>query len=264
MCAADGQYCSSSSTGFYPDKEQPNLQFFKLNTHAVPGLHDELRRRDLAAATAAAAATESLRSAEVRRRIQRLRARSIYDSVLYKSPDPRAAALAKLDRRAPEPPGCPGDGDPGVIGWPYNRLWDYFGLGPPDSMGKLFHPNLEGHRTIASFALAKAVDLRAEVLDVESDACGGSSKPKFSCWSDYARRSYAAVDRLDRHYKGFCDGLKPSTGQGEWTGRESFDKGTPDEHEFLVTLARGAGNLNKQDCKDAFDRIIHSCDGGDQ
>ncbi|KAF4844204.1 Lipase [Colletotrichum siamense] len=250
----DGQYCSPSSTGEYPDKKQPDLQFFKLDTHVEPYLHDELRRRE-------AEAAEALQSEEVRRKVEALKTRSIYESVLYKSPDPRAIARSKLDARAPEPPGCPGDDNPDTVPFPYNKLWDYFGLGAPDSMGKLFHPNEEGHRTIASFAMAKIVDLRAEILGVKSDTCTPSEK--FTCWSGTGSKGYASVKRLDEHYGKFCDGVSPSTGSGEWTGKESYDKGTPDEHEFVVKLAEGAGNFDKALCKEAFARIIHGCDGGD-
>lgn len=129
-------------------------------------------------------------------------------------------------------------------------------------MGKLFHPNEEGHRTIASFAMAKIVDLRAEILGVKSDTCTPSEK--FTCWSGTGSKGYASVKRLDEHYGKFCDGVSPSTGSGEWTGKESYDKGTPDEHEFVVKLAEGAGNFDKALCKEAFARVIHGCDGGDQ
>ena len=52
--------------------------------------------------------------------------RKLYDSVLYKSPDPRAAVRHKLDTRAPSPPGCPGDGGADMT----------LGMGMPDHVGQ--------------------------------------------------------------------------------------------------------------------------------
>jgi lysophospholipase L1-like esterase len=128
----DGHMCSSKSNGNYPDPNQPDMQFIKPDTHPWLGwsedVKNELRRRD--AQTLDDLAPEEQREylqweKEMKRRAEVYEA-SIYDSILYKSPAPAAGALHQLDRRAPAPPNCPGDG---------GGDWT-FGLGMPDSVGR--------------------------------------------------------------------------------------------------------------------------------
>jgi hypothetical protein len=94
------QMCDPSSSGKYPDPSQPDLQFFKPSTDRQTERMELRRRED---------------------ELQHMRDNntltddgidtSIYDSILWKSPSPEAEVLQKLDKRAPSPPGCPGDKD---------------------------------------------------------------------------------------------------------------------------------------------------------
>ena len=90
--------CDPSSTGRYPDDKQPNLQFFKPDSYIASGDHDELRKRE-----------EHIRRRPLNRRAPIIVDgvdTAVYDTLLYKSVNPSADALHKLDKRAPSPPNC--------------------------------------------------------------------------------------------------------------------------------------------------------------
>lgn len=97
--------------------------------------------------------------------------------ILY-SRNPAAVMFKKLDPRAPSPPGCPGD-DGGAVASV---------LPVPDTMTKKFHPNELGHVTVASFAAAELMDVRATVLGVQTPEC--KETDQFRCWQDRGRRAY--------------------------------------------------------------------------
>ncbi|KXX73816.1 Lipase [Madurella mycetomatis] len=247
----EGQYCDPKSTGKYPDPEQPNLQFFKPNTQkgSSRDVHDgdSLKKRDLWNIT-------DVEALELQERTRReLNERSIYDSLLYKSANPRAVALKKLDPRNPSPPNCPGDSDWGID--------PPLGIGLPDSFGKNFHPNEAGHITIASFALETLVEQRAKVLGVDSPVC--QIEDEFKCWKQEGRRKYARADLMDKNYKHFCNEFvkQPPNTKG-WTAKNTYQKGTPEEHTFILQLG-DVSEFNKASCLDSFARIIHGCDGND-
>lgn len=89
--------CDPKSTGRYPDPDQPDLQFFKPNTHVdPPGPHDELRRSE--------PYNEIYYDTRPPPELVNGVEKSVYDSILWRSVNPRAAALHKLDKRAPAPP----------------------------------------------------------------------------------------------------------------------------------------------------------------
>jgi len=77
----------------------------------------------------------------------RLTREHIYNSLLYRSVNPRAEALHQLNPRALEPLGYLGEGAPGMP----------FGLGVPDAFGSIFHPNQKGHEVIAAYAMQNLV-----------------------------------------------------------------------------------------------------------
>ncbi|KAK2760014.1 hypothetical protein FQN54_002750 [Arachnomyces sp. PD_36] len=235
-----GQMCDPVSTGEYPDLEQPDLQFFKLDTKVVPLIHDELKRRD--------EDESNLSFPDIEDGIDK----RIYDSLLWKSSDPGAEALHKLDRRAPSPPNCPGDAD-----WIDPTL----GLGLPDSFGKLFHPNELGHRTIASFAIDKTIDLRAKVLGIESETC--EITDEFKCWQAEGRREYVTQDIINKSFKDFCDDVEQPEHTVGWKWEKSYWQDTPDHHSIQLQLSEFASDFNKEECLESLDRIVNGCDGND-
>jgi Alpha-galactosyl-binding fungal lectin len=239
-----GQMCDPLSGGIYPDPKQPDLQFFKPDTHVTTFQRDELKRRE----AEAKAMFPNGEPAEGTDSIDK----SIYDSLLWKSSDPRAEVRHKLDRRAVSPPNCPGDSD-----WFDPTL----GLGLPDSFGKLFHPNELGHQTVASFAVAKAIDLRAKVLGLGSQSC--QLTDEFKCWQKEGRRGYATADKLNENYKDFCDDVRQPANTVGWRWEKTYFKDTPDEHSFVLQLSDRTADFNKGECVESFERIINGCDGGD-
>lgn len=234
-----GQYCDPASTGRYPDKNQPDLQFFKPDTFVSPDYHDELKKRRIT--------PEEGR--EIRDRVERLS--DVYGSLLWNSADPAAEALHKLDRRAPAPPECPGDGG----------LDPTLGLGLPDTFGKYFHPNENGHETISAFALETMIAARAEVLGVADGSCDIGDE--FKCWQKEGRKGYANANQLNANYKKFCDQVEAPSNTVGWKSEKSYAEDTPDEHSFLLQLSSKAGTFDKDECLESFDRIINGCDGND-
>lgn len=152
--------------------------------------------------------------------------------------------VRRLDPRAPSVPHCVGDDETSSIPSP----------GAPDHVSKIFHPNEAGHATMASFALAEIVDLRAIVLGLTPDSC--KKTDEWACWSDEGWLAYATASRLDETYRIFCHEVEIA--DGDATIR-TFDKDTPDEHLYLIDLAPGA-KFDKDKCKDSFSTIIHGCD----
>mgnify|MGYP006877405428 CR=1 FL=1 len=134
----DARMCSPSSNGDYPDSNQPDMHFIKPDTRPWFALQSdvdrpELRKRDMDF-------EEMLSSPRLsdseKRQVNRLKAimeardknieRTLYDSILYKPPNPRAVIKHKLNPRDPSPPGCPWDGGTGMT----------FGMGMPDHVGR--------------------------------------------------------------------------------------------------------------------------------
>lgn len=233
-----GQYCVPESTGRYPDPQQPDLQFFKPDTFVSVEYHDELKRRSTPDRE-----RENLELTE--------RSTNIHDSLLWKSSNPPAEALHRLDRRSPAPPGCPGDDGPDFT----------LGLGVPDAFGKYFHPNELGHETITAFAIQTMIDTRAEVLGLGGPSCAVSDE--FKCWQTDGRKGYANADRMNENYKDFCDQVKTPDNTVGWKSEVPYHVGTPDEHSFLLRLSSKDSSFNKDECLQSFDRLINGCDGND-
>lgn len=241
-----GQMCDPSSSGSYPDSSQADLGFFKPDTRVPDSRHDELKRSlgvDDMTAPERAQYDEALRV---------LGRENIYDTLLWNSANPRAAALHKLDPRAPSPPSCPGDGD----------LDPTLGLGLPDTFGKMFHPNELGHVAIASFAAETLMDARAGVLGIAAPACAAADT--FRCWQSDGKRAYASGDRMNENYVDFCSSyvVQPEHTTG-WSASKVYHSGTPDEHKMSVSLTDEVADFNEDECLDSMSRIINSCDGND-
>lgn len=181
---------------------------------------------------------------------------AIASSSLRNSRNPSAVALKKLDPRAPTPPSCPGDGS-----WTDN-------IPVSDAVGKSFHPNEQGHITIASFASQRLMELRAQVLGVDAGSCPVADV--FTCWQKEGRKAYASADRMNENYKSFCENdmkLVYRGGSVGYIGSATYHKGTPDEHVFAVQLSESASTRSEEDihseCLESMDRIINNCDGND-
>lgn len=259
-----GQMCDPSSTGSYPDSSQPNLQFFKPNTHIASDTGD-LKIRSSDGSTwydlnTAANETMARNRAAYDQVMQHNRDVALYNSILLNSVNPQAEVLHRLDARAPSPPGCPGDDDS-----PTGQTRGS-GIPIPNSIGKLFHPNELGHYTIASWALQTAMDLRAEVLGVDSPEC--SPVDKFTCYQTTGSKAYTDGSQLNDKYKDFCNGAtEPSSIAGWKSGySQTYFSGTVDEVEFWVGFSADATDSIEYDadeCIDSMDRVINSCDGND-
>ncbi|RAR00894.1 SGNH hydrolase [Stemphylium lycopersici] len=262
----DDRMCSPSSNGDYPDPKQPNMHFIKPDTHPWDGWQDdfertELRKRDM---NLEEILNPTRLSNSEKRQLNRIKTmmeardrnleRTIYDSILYKSPDPRAAVKHKLDARAPSPPGCPGDGGFDMT----------FGMGMPDQIGRNFHPNEAGHLTIASFALSELMDLRAIVLGVDSPACA-AVKDEFTCFSKTGSKFYVSGNRTNENYEGFCKEVqdKHDKNKVNWSYSKTYDEGTPEQHDYVVTLSNGVSGFDKDECVDSMKKIMNSCDTSD-
>ncbi|KAI8940061.1 hypothetical protein NX059_003780 [Plenodomus lindquistii] len=261
----DARMCSPSSNGDYPDTKQPNMHFIKPDTHpwlnwARISKRTELEKRDM---DLEEMLNSTRLSSSEKRQMNRMKAimeardrrieRTLYDSVLYKSPDPRAAVRHKLNPRAPSPPGCPGDGGFDMT----------LGLGMPDSVGRNFHPNEAGHLTIASFALAELMDLRSIVLGVDSPSC--TVKDEFTCYSKTGSKFYVSGNRTNGDYEKFCQEVEDKHPKNtiNWSYSQSYDIGTPEEHDYVVTLGNDVSAFDKAQCVESMKKLINSCDTSD-
>ena len=131
----------------------------------------------------------------------------------------------------------------------------------PDSFGKMFHPNELGHVTIASFAIAKAIDLRAEVLGLGGQSC--TINDEFKCWQKEGRKSYASANKMNENIKDFCDSVVQPDHTVGWHYEKTYFAETPDEHQFYLTLGPKTADFDKSACLESYERIVNSCDAND-
>ena len=280
----DGQMCSPASSGAYPDSRQPNLLFFKPDTRKTffrsplpfkkrDDLHLEVTN-DTATTTTTTTTTDSPIPIQdpssppledpsldpvLKARLAALHdvdsagiPRSIYRTSLWHSPNPRAAALHALNPRAPAVPGCPSD----------SHSWlPSLGSLLPDFFGRIFHPNELGHNAIASFAIAKTMDLRAGVLGATPEVC--EIGEEFNCWRSGGRAAFVTAERADANMKDFCATVEgPGSGYTHWRRSKVYHEGTPDEMEFILDGGE-VDNVNREECLEAFTKVVHGCDAGD-
>ncbi|RKK13750.1 hypothetical protein BFJ65_g12973 [Fusarium oxysporum f. sp. cepae] len=222
----DGQMCFPSANGDYPSKDQPQMQFIKPPTNPTPGEREDLKRRGVDGSDYYDYSQGELRKKRA--------AESIWGSKFFNSANPPELVRRVLGRRAPKPPGCPSD---------ESRDWT-MGLGLPNDIAENFHPNENGHVTMASFAMAEAMDLRS----------------LFKCWSDDNWKIYASADPLDEHYEDFCKNIEQPDHQKGWDYYKVYDEGTPDEHEFRISLGDDVADYDVNQCIDSFKKLIHNCD----
>ncbi|OJJ42538.1 hypothetical protein ASPZODRAFT_76607 [Penicilliopsis zonata CBS 506.65] len=238
-----GQFCDPSSSGQYPDPEQPDLQFFKFSTDYENVDHDELDE--------VGPSNDSLTQWQRYSRSldETIQAKAEHEMTLpiYKSKAWQPKGNAKFPSRAY----CPGDADVDV---------QPPSIGLPDFIGKNFHPNEQGHYTIASFALQTIIDVRAQVLGEVAPECEPTDK--FTCWGN-ATQAYVSEKRLNANYEDFCRGVARPTGQSGWSYSKTYDHGTPDEVQFLISLNITSTNYDQNECIESMERIINGCDGND-
>lgn len=281
----DGQMCSEKSTGAYPDKNQPDLLFFKPDSRKmidrswVPleqrDLHDLQARsnNDTEPAPAAIDAAGELRAHvpglshdQAERIVAEGVARretaasdvdmygvdkSIYRTRLWQSVNPRAAALHKLDPRTPAVPGCSPPGS-----WAADFIPNFIQNGVAqfaDPLHRFFHPNVKGHHAMASFAVAKITEMRRDILKQAPELCELTAD--FKCYSTTGRRGYATWRVLDANYKKFCDEVNMG---GRPSVTRTFNAGTPEENVFTITR-KDVSLFDREACRKSFHSIIHGC-----
>jgi predicted NUDIX family NTP pyrophosphohydrolase len=240
-----GQFCWPKTTGEYPDSSQPMLQFFKPDTKRRY-THDDIKKREVT--------VDLDHSGPSRDDIEATVSKDLYNSALYKSGNPSAEALHMLDGRdIIGPANCPGADDD-----------KYFGFGLPDRWGKFFHPNTNGHITLASFFLDAVVAARAEIIEVTNPICRDGETDSFECNAEKSddvelKRYYAAADLVDESYQTYCEEVKPPPNGVNWHDERVFYEGTPEEHTYSISLEHGAFQFSKKQCFDSFLRLIHGC-----
>lgn len=236
----DGQMCSPSANRDYPSKYQPQMQFIKPPTNPTPGEREDLKKRGVDGLD-----YYDYSQGELERKHA---AESIWGSKFFNSANPPELVRTVLGRRVPKPPGCPSD---------ESRDWT-MGLGLPNDIAENFHPNENGHLTMAIFAMAEAMDLRSLVLGIDPLSC--EVKDQFKCWSDDNWKIYASADRLDKHYEDFCKNIEQPDHEKGWDYYKVYDEDTPDEHEFRISLSEDVADYDVNQCIDSFKKLIHNCD----
>ncbi|KZL67148.1 esterase family protein [Colletotrichum tofieldiae] len=250
-----GQFCDPNGEGHYPDSKQPDLQFFKGDTFLYPE-RTELKKKDFDPQNATEWELREYRIWEEANAKAPITKSDLYKSTLYNTPDPRAVSLHQLNPRdTPTPASCPGDNNFDAV-----KLLRFLGMGLPDTFGKIFHPNEQGHVTMASFAMDRLIKLRAEVLGQDASC---KKFDEFHCWQAEGSKAYAHPNVLDKNYQDFCNTLQAPSHVVGWSIEKSYNQGTPDENTFKIELSEKAGSFDKDACLEAFNRIIHGCDGSD-
>jgi hypothetical protein len=107
------------------------------------------------------------------------------------------------------------------------------------------------------------MDLRSIVLGVNSPAC--AIKDEFTCFSGTGSKYYVSAERANLNYESFCtevEGKHPSN-TINWSYSKKYDEGTPEEHEFVVTLGNDVSAFDKDQCVKSMEKLINSCDTSD-
>lgn len=246
----DGQMCSPASDGKYPDPNQPNLHFIKPDTYSGPPPSRDYLRRDLDGSNGTDYEAAQRQAADDH-------AQMLYDSAIFRSPNPLAVARRELEARiGAVPAACPGD----------NTAKEVLGMGLPDSFLSNFHPNERGHETIAATALDNLIRARSKVLGIE-DSCPMPEIDSLQCEGKATDRTqprpHVGVARLVQSTQDFCRTFKIPPNTINWNVRQTFFQGTPEEHDLVIQLSDSLGSIDRSFCRESFDRLIHSCDGND-
>ena len=255
----DGQMCSPNSNGDYPDRNQPDMQFIKPDTHPwfnwlSDGSREELLRRSVGGEEVnPARLTESDKRAIKRsgrpggaQQGNRAHPVRLHPLQVARSPCCARHQLNPRDRRPQAVPETAAPTSP--LAWAC-----------PIRSGKTPIPTTRA-TSLSPPSPWRLMDLRSVAIGVDSPAC--ELKDEFTCHSRGNNRRYVSADRANKHYKDFCKFVqdnKPSN-EVDWSRDKTYDSGTPEEHEFSVSLSNGAADFDRVECEDSFNKLINSCD----
>lgn len=206
--------CSPASDGKYPDPNQPNLHFIKPDTYSGPPPSRDYLRRDLDGSNGTDYEAAQRQAADDH-------AQMLYDSAIFRSPNPLAVARRELEARiGAVPAACPGD----------NTAKEVLGMGLPDSFLSNFHPNELGHETIAATALDNLIRARSKVLGIE-DTCPMPEIDSLQCEGKATDRTqprpHVGVARLVQSTQDFCRTFKIPPNTINWNVRQTFSRARP-------------------------------------
>ena len=107
------------------------------------------------------------------------------------------------------------------------------------------------------------MDLRSIVLGVDSPAC--TVTDEFTCFSKTGSKFYVSGNRTNENYEEFCKEVeeKHSKDSINWSYSKSYDLGTPEEHDYVVSLGNGVSAFDKDQCIESMKKLINSCDTSD-
>ncbi|KAH6847624.1 SGNH hydrolase-type esterase domain-containing protein [Chaetomium sp. MPI-CAGE-AT-0009] len=259
----DGQMCSPSSSGAYPDRRQPDLLFFKPDTRKTFFRSPlPFKKRDDISLTSTNDTTTTPTPNDELEPPSKSTPSSPPASPPSAPPPPPPAAST-------QPSTAPPSGTrPTRARQPYTPstrapppILPSLGSLLPDFFGRIFHPNELGHNAIASFAIAKTMDLRAGVLGSAPEVCEVGEE--FSCWRQGGRAAFVTADRADANLRDFCASVEgPGSGYTHWRRSKVYHEGTPDEMEFILEAGE-VDVVNREECVEAFTKVVHGCDAGD-
>jgi hypothetical protein len=207
------------------------LQFYKLNTNHRPLPFGGLRRRD------------EQRYQDIAAMHEEEWAMARNESLFYSS--------LPLAERGITQPNCPDTSASSLI---------------PDSIGKLFHPTIDGHTSMMTFAMNEVRVARAEQLGISGPGC--NEKEATACVvpsGTYA--PYSTWYAVQSAIGDFCGQTTQviSAGSGltvpfSWTGR--YYRSTVDDVEFTVQFdlsSSPAGYWNQDACIKDFQKAMVNC-----
>ncbi len=221
-----GHYCEAGSAPNPDDPSNQHLQFFKFDT-SKKFIPDQKMM--------------ALRSIDANVALSNF---SVKVDQWYEDP----FMIEALEVRDPRAPSCGKGLFSGLL---------------PDSIGKIFHPNQNGHEMIASFVLNAVRSTRAQQLGLPDPSC----KPvdTLTCFQKTQPAGYATAYAMYSATADFCslaakDGPKDAT---NWQFTRIYYHETLDEAEFTVKLSGGASNFDEAACNNAMHDILDGCDGND-
>ncbi|KAK0630522.1 SGNH hydrolase-type esterase domain-containing protein [Bombardia bombarda] len=233
-----------------PTKE-PKLMFFKMDTTRVP--LDNIPagpikiRGNVSDTDDMNLLEETVLEAELE--AAWLEARTVASSIEEASANISYPLPLVLDKRGITAPTCPS----GVL----KNVVSYF---LPDSIGKIFHPNILGHQVIASFALDSARIARAGILGISPPGCAATNS--LTCFAEHNTGEYTSSYAAYSATADFCDSVGSGypSGVANWQYSKTYYQGAIDEVEFRLELSNGASSFDHDQCTQAVNSLLDSCD----